>query len=111
VVSADGSGVVSHAGARLLADLAEQTGLIEGVSIALRGLRRRRVRHDPGQVFTDLAVAIANGAECISDVAVLVDQPGLFGPVASDTTVWRRSNASTPSGCARSLWPGRPLVR
>lgn len=34
-------------------------------------------------------MAIADGAECISDIAALVDQPGLFGHVGSDTTVWR----------------------
>jgi hypothetical protein len=40
-------------------------------------------------VLLDLAVAVADGAECISDIAVLADQPGLFGPMASDSTVWR----------------------
>ncbi|HEY3477732.1 MAG TPA: IS1380 family transposase, partial [Streptomyces sp.] len=30
-----------------------------------------------------------DGAECISDIAALADQPALFGPVASDSTVWR----------------------
>ena len=89
VVTADGSGVVSHAGARLLSDLADQTTLTTRLSSGLCGLARRRTRHDPGRVLTDLAVAIADGAECISDVATLADQPGLFGPVASDTTVWR----------------------
>ena len=58
-------------------------------SAALASLCRPRARHDPGQVLTDVAVAIADGAECISDIAALADQPGLFGPVASDTTVWR----------------------
>lgn len=89
VVTADGSGVVSHAGARLLSDLAERTGLTGQLSTVLHGLCRRRTRHDPGQVLSHLAVAIADGAECISDIAILVDQPGLFGPVASDTSVWR----------------------
>jgi hypothetical protein len=37
----------------------------------------------------DLAVAVADGAECISDIAVLADQAALFGPVASDSTCWR----------------------
>ena len=32
---------------------------------------------------------IADGGECISDIATLADQPGVFGPVASDTTCWR----------------------
>lgn len=31
----------------------------------------------------------ADGAQCISDVAVLGDQAALFGPVASDSTCWR----------------------
>jgi hypothetical protein len=32
---------------------------------------------------------IAGGGECISDIAALADQPGVFGPVASDSTCWR----------------------
>src|SRR5512147_1372998 len=89
VVSADGRGVVSRAGSRLLADLAERTTLTGQLSAVLAGLFRRRAKHDPGRVLVDLAVAVADGAECISDIAVLVDQPGLFGSGASDSTVWR----------------------
>ena len=88
-VTADGTGVVSHAGSRLLADLADATTLTSELSDVLAGLRRPRTRHDPGRVLTDLAVAIADGAEAINDIAVLVDQPGLFGSVASDSTCWR----------------------
>lgn len=88
-VSADGSGLVSHAGSRLLADLADASTLTGQVSTALRTLAAPQTAHDPGRVLTDLAVAIADGAECISDIAVLADQPGVFGPVASDSTVWR----------------------
>jgi hypothetical protein len=89
VVSADGRGVVSHAGSRLLADLADRTTLTAELVGALAGLARPRAVHDPGRVLVDLAVAVADGAECISDVAVLADQPALFGSVASDSTVWR----------------------
>jgi hypothetical protein len=89
VVSADGQGVVSHAGSRLLADLAERSTLTGELTEALGCLARPRTAHDPGRVLVDLAVAVADGAECFSDVAVLADQPGLFGPVASDSTVWR----------------------
>lgn len=32
---------------------------------------------------------LADGGEAIADLAVLRDQPGLFGPVASDPTAWR----------------------
>jgi hypothetical protein len=89
LVSADGRGVVSHAGSRLLADLAERTTLTAELSAGLAALSRPRSQHDPGRVLVDLAVAVAEGAECISDIAVLADQPGLFGAVASDSTVWR----------------------
>jgi hypothetical protein len=89
VVSADGRGVVSHAGSRLLADLAGRTTLTGALTGALGHLTRPRAVHDPGRVLVDLAVAVADGAECISDIAVLADQPGLFGAVASDSTVWR----------------------
>jgi hypothetical protein len=33
---------------------------------------------DPGRVLIDLAVAIADGAECISVIATPVDQPGFL---------------------------------
>ena len=47
-VSADGRGVVSHAGSRLLADLADRTTLTAELSAALAGLVRPRAVHDPG---------------------------------------------------------------
>jgi hypothetical protein len=85
IVSADGCGVVGHAGARLLADVAEATGLSSACSDALAGLRRRRRGiHDPGRIVVDLAVMLADGGQAISDLAVLRDQTALFGPVASD---------------------------
>ena len=84
-VTADGADVVSHAGSRLLADLADRTTLTVELSASLNGVRGSRPRHDPGWVLVDLAVAIADGAEAISDIAVLADQPALFGPVASDS--------------------------
>ena len=92
-MSADGTGVVSHAGSRLLADLAERSSLTGQLSEALGPLRRPRAVHDPGRVLTDLAVSIADGGECISDIAVLGDQSALFGPVASDSTVWQLLDA------------------
>jgi hypothetical protein len=88
-VSGDGRGVVGHAGARLLADVADTTGLTCAFSEALVGLRQRRGGHDPGRVAVDLAVMIADGGEAIADLAVLRDQAELFGQVASDPTAWR----------------------
>jgi hypothetical protein len=101
--TADGSGVVSHAGARLLADLADRSTLTGRLSAALGSLCTPQTVHDPGRVLADLAVAIGDGAECISDIATLVDQPGLFGPVASDSTVWQLLERWTRVGFERGM--------
>jgi hypothetical protein len=88
VVTADGRGVASHAGSRLLADLAEATGLAQGYAEATRGMRQRCSRHEPGRVLVDLAVMLADGGEAISDLAVLREQAPVFGAVASTATAW-----------------------
>src|SRR5487761_104986 len=88
-VRADGSGLVGHAGSRLLAELAERSGLSQGLSKTLAPLVKRRRRHDPGRVLVDLAVTLADGGECIADLATLRQQPDLFGEVASTPTAWR----------------------
>jgi hypothetical protein len=85
----DGAGLVSHAGAALLAEVADRTGLTRELSRALAGLRERRRRHDPGRVIRDLAVMLADGGDCLSDLRAVRDQEPLFGPVASDTTAFR----------------------
>jgi hypothetical protein len=40
-------------------------------------------------VFADLAVAIADGADCVSGIGLLRDRAELFGSVASMPTTWR----------------------
>ncbi|MGH9279696.1 MAG: transposase, partial [Acidimicrobiales bacterium] len=92
-VTSDGKGVVGHAGARLLSDLADEVGLSQALSEAMAATKRRRRGHDRGQVLVDLAVMIADGGEAISDLAVLRDQPKLFGDVASTPTAWRALEA------------------
>ena len=54
-VSADGRGVVSHAGGALLRELATETGLAGAVTGALLDTYRGFPVHMPGQVFADLA--------------------------------------------------------
>ena len=86
-VTGDGTGVVSHAGVALVRGLADNTGLTKGLSKALAS--RRLLVHDRGRVLADLACAIADGGEAISDFRVIGDQGELFGLVASVPTVWR----------------------
>ena len=88
-VSADGNGVVSHAGCALLRELATETGLADAVTRALLDTYRGFPVHMPGQVFADLAVAIADGADAVTGIEVLRDREALFGPVASMPTAWR----------------------
>jgi hypothetical protein len=88
-VTTGGRGVCSHLGSRLLADVAAAAGLPEVFDDAAGGRRRRRSAHPAGRVLTDLAVLLADGGQSISDLAVLRDQPDLFGPVASTATAWR----------------------
>jgi hypothetical protein len=88
-VTGDGKGVAGHAGALLMAELADRVGLTAGLSAAMVHTRQRRSAHDRGVVLTHLAVSLADGGDCLADVAVLRNQPDLFGTVASDPTVFR----------------------
>jgi len=86
-VTGDGAGIVSHAGVALVRALADNIGLTAGLSKALAS--RRLLTHDRGRVLADLACAIADGGEVISDFRVIGDQEDLFGLVASVPTAWR----------------------
>ena len=88
-VRADGEGLVSHAGAFLLSELADGIGLTKALSEAMAPTRRRRSAHDPGVVLRDLAVASADGGDCVTDLGVLAGQQDLFGAVASESTAHR----------------------
>jgi len=100
-VTGDGKHVVAHAGARVLCDLADELGLTDGVSAAMLPTKQRRRGHDRGRVLVDLAVMLADGGEAISDLAVLADQPTVFGEVASTATAWRTLDAIDDDVLAR----------
>jgi Transposase DDE domain group 1 len=99
-VTTDGAGVVGHAGAALLRELADRVGLTG--ALACRGPRGQR-RHPDAHVLRDVAVMLADGGDCLSDLAVLREQPELFGQVASTATAWRviERLAQDPDGLAR----------
>jgi len=85
-VTTDATGVVGHAGAALLRELADRLGLTGAFGWRQAGGRRR---HLDAAVLRDLAVMLADGGDCLSDLAALRDQPELFGQVASTSTAWR----------------------
>jgi Transposase DDE domain group 1 len=88
-VASDGEGLVSHAGAGLLAEVADRLGLTAALSEGLAGMRERRGGHDPGRVVRDLAVMLADGGDCLADLRAVREQEPLFGAVASDATAFR----------------------
>lgn len=88
-VSSDGQGIVSHVGIRLLQEMAEVLGLTDGLSEAMAKTQVRRGRHDAGKTLTDIAVMLADGGDCLSDLASLMGQEQTFGKVASIPTAWR----------------------
>jgi Transposase DDE domain group 1 len=70
----------------LLRELADRVGLTRALGWRQAGGYRR---HPDAAVLRDLAVMLADGGDCLSDLAALRDQPELFGPVASTPTAWR----------------------
>jgi Transposase DDE domain group 1 len=89
-VSADGHGVVSHTGVGMVREVADLTGLSSQVTAALADTYRGPWTHAPGEVFADLAAAVADGADCVDGVGQLWgDREHAFGPVASTSTLWR----------------------
>jgi Transposase DDE domain group 1 len=94
-VMPNGQNLVSHAGTALLAELADRSGLTMAMSVAMADCGISWHTHDPGVVLTHLAVAIADGADCLADLSALREQDELFGPVASVPTAWRAVHAAT----------------
>jgi len=101
VVKADGTGQVSHAGSALVAGVADRVGLTRALSAAMAPTRQRRSAHDPGVVLRDLAVMLADGGECLTDLGALRDQLDLYGNVASDATAFRVIDSIDEAGLAR----------
>lgn len=88
-VTADGEGLISRAGTALLVELADRAELTSALSSALAGTRERRSAYDPGRVLVDVAVMLADGGVCVTDLDAYRGQERLFGARASETTTHR----------------------
>ncbi len=93
-VMADGQNLISHAGDALLCEMADRSGLTLAMSTAMDDCGISWHTHDPGVVLTHLAIAIADGADCLADMAALREHDELLGPVASVATAWRAVQAT-----------------
>ena len=87
-VTANGTGVIAHAGATTLRLTAERTGLTAALSDTLRR-DDFTPDHDRGQVLTDAAVMMADGGNTMRAIDVLRHQGDLLGEVASPATLCR----------------------
>src|ERR687892_1526961 len=76
-VTTDGNGVVGHAGAALLGELADRLGLTRALGWGQQGARRR---HPDAAVLRDLAVLLADGGDCPSDPGGFWGPPQPFCP-------------------------------
>src|SRR6266702_4191893 len=96
-VTADGKGLVGHAGTVLLRKAADQAGLTTALSAALRKAGTSPLL-DRGIVLVSMAAAIALGATSMSDIAVLAHLAPLLGTAPSGPTVRRALDlAGTPA--------------
>jgi hypothetical protein len=98
-VTAEGTGLVGHAGAVLLRKAADQAGLTAQLSGALRKAGSSPV-FDRGAVLVSLAAAIALGATSMSDIALLAHLAPVLGDAPSAPTARR---ALDLAGTAASL--------
>lgn len=71
-VTTYGDGIVNHAGTAALTHLADVLRLSKAYSAAMAPTRRRRSKHDPGEVLRDLVVMIAGGGDCVGNFSVWV---------------------------------------
>jgi hypothetical protein len=96
-VTADGTGLVGHAGTVLLRKAADQAGLTGQLSAALRKAGASPA-FDRGIVLVLLAAAIALGATSMSDIALLAHLAPVLGDAPSGPTVRRALDlAGTPA--------------
>ncbi|ACV80763.1 IS1380 family transposase [Nakamurella multipartita] len=107
-VSADGAGVVSHAGVGMLRELADLTGQVSAV---LADTYKGPWLHDPGRMYADLAAAVADGADSVSGIGTLIDQQAQHGPVASVTTAWRLIDGRVDAAHLTGVKQARAVAR
>ena len=108
-VTADGVGVIAHAGAIAPRLLADRVGLTAELSKAM-AQRRSIPIHDRGRVLTDVAVMLTGGGTNIADIRVLRHQSTVLGPVASSPTVWRTLDEVT-AGKRKKIQVARARAR
>ena len=89
VVEPGGEGVVAHVGLHALGSFGDRLGLGDALSARVQATGERAPLHDRGKVLVQAMLMLAGGGEACTDIEVLRAQPGLFGRVPSDSTLYR----------------------
>ena len=82
-------GVVGHAGLWQMGRFVDHLGVGALWSQAFEPPGRGGRRHDRGRMLVQAALMLTGGGEACTDIEHLRAQPGLFGDVASDSTLYR----------------------
>jgi len=110
VVEPGGDQVVAHVGLHALGAFADRLGLGYSLSAAMPSSGERLRLHDRGKVLTHAMLMLAGGGEACSDIEHLRAQPALFGPVGSDSTLYRTFR-HIDAGGLEALWQAMAAVR
>lgn len=103
-MSADGVGVVAHAGGVGLRLLADRSGLTNELSKAMQRRSFTPV-HDRGQVLADVAVMLADGSEAIADIDLGGRRSGVHDELRHRDP-WRFGVRCRALAVRRLLWEG-----
>jgi len=89
--------VVAHVGLHALGAFADRLGFGARLSEQVPWTGERAPVHDRGSVLVQTMLMLAGGGESCADIEHLRVQGRLFGPVASDTTLYRTITALEPA--------------
>ncbi len=106
-VEVGGGSQVGHVGLWLLGRFADRLRVGEVLSEAFGP---SGVVHDRGRLLVHLMLVLAGGGEACTDIETLRSQRGLFGPVASDSTLYRTLTGAD-EGLVESLAGAMATVR
>ena len=109
-VEGGGEQVVAHVGLHALGAFADRLGLGDSLSSRIPVTGERLPLHDRGKVLVQTMLMMAGGGEACTDIEHLRAQERLFGPVPSDSTLYRTLRAIDGATLA-GLWEAMAEVR
>ncbi len=100
IIEGQGTGVTGQVGLHALGVFADELDLGPALSAQIPWSGERAPVHDRGTVLTHAMLMLAGGGHACAHVEALRAQPVLFGPVASDSTLYRTLRHLDPATLA-----------